>query len=197
MIDGARRSRPSGDVLLQTPVDIFRTQFYGTTGGGAYRSGLASRQETHVGTNIGGGAKIRLFGPLRVRSTTASFGCRRAAAENVSARFYAGANLVLVPGLGGRANRRRSWRAAARHVREPFSSPASWAQRDGITVLGEHLGGCASQDLVENQRGPVIRAGNDRMNDVDVDRVGLGINVRRFEDAPRLRQRAQSFGRGF
>ena len=32
-----------------------------------YRETLGCSQETHVGTNIGGGAKIKLLGPLRVR----------------------------------------------------------------------------------------------------------------------------------
>jgi opacity protein-like surface antigen len=56
--------------LLQTPVPIARMQFYGTAGGGVYRETLSTdpgNDGTNFGTNIGGGAKITLAGPLRVR----------------------------------------------------------------------------------------------------------------------------------
>ena len=83
----------SGNVLIQTPVDLFRTQFYGTTGGGIYRERLDERQETHVGTNVGGGAKIRLVGPLRVRLDYRIFRLQGEPLEKTYQRFYAGANL--------------------------------------------------------------------------------------------------------
>jgi len=57
----------SGNVLVQTPIEVAGTQFYATAGAEGYRETLGAVQETHVGTNIGGGAKIRLVGPLRVR----------------------------------------------------------------------------------------------------------------------------------
>jgi hypothetical protein len=57
----------SGNVLLQTPIPIAGTQFYATAGAEGYREELGDASETHVGTNIGGGAKIKLLGPIRVR----------------------------------------------------------------------------------------------------------------------------------
>lgn len=59
----------SANVLLQTPFPIAGFQFYGTTGVGFYRETLEVRdhQETNVTFNTGGGAKITLIGPLRVR----------------------------------------------------------------------------------------------------------------------------------
>ena len=52
--------------LLQTPVPIARTQFYGTLGGGVYHETLSllpNDDRTNFGTNVGGGAKITLAGP--------------------------------------------------------------------------------------------------------------------------------------
>ena len=43
------------------------TQFYGTAGAEGYSETLGACEETHFGTNIGGGAKIKLLGPVRVR----------------------------------------------------------------------------------------------------------------------------------
>jgi hypothetical protein len=59
----------SGNVLLQTPIPIAGTQFYATTGVGVYRENLdrLDFQETNVAFNTGGGAKVTLIGPLRVR----------------------------------------------------------------------------------------------------------------------------------
>ena len=83
----------SGNVLLQTPVAIHGVQLYGTTGGVAYRETLGTRQETHYGTNIGGGAKIRLAGPLRVRLDYRIFKLQGEPIHSTYQRFYAGANL--------------------------------------------------------------------------------------------------------
>ena len=83
----------SGNVLVQTPVAIHGVQLYGTTGGVAYRETLGTRQETHYGTNIGGGAKIRLAGPLRVRLDYRVFRLQGEPLHQTYQRFYAGANL--------------------------------------------------------------------------------------------------------
>jgi hypothetical protein len=59
-----------GNVLIQTPRGVIpRTQLYGTLGGGYFRERFESLdiQHTGLGTNIGGGAKIDLSGPLRIR----------------------------------------------------------------------------------------------------------------------------------
>src|SRR5215218_5205365 len=57
----------AGNVLVQTPIEIAGTQFYATVGAQGYRETLGALEENHVGTNIGGGAKIKLLGPIRVR----------------------------------------------------------------------------------------------------------------------------------
>jgi hypothetical protein len=85
----------SGNLLVQTPVEIHGMQFYGTTGGGVYRERLGVRQETHFGTNVGGGAKIRLAGPLRVRLDYRIFRLQGEPLEKTYQRFYAGANLAF------------------------------------------------------------------------------------------------------
>ena len=57
--------------LLQTPIPIAGMQFYGTAGGGVYRETLdllaGDISETNVGINVGGGVKVNLAGPLRLR----------------------------------------------------------------------------------------------------------------------------------
>jgi hypothetical protein len=78
---------------VQTPVEIHGMQFYGTTGGGVYRERLGLRQETHFATNVGGGAKIRLVGPLRLRLDYRIFRLQGEPLEQTYQRFYAGANL--------------------------------------------------------------------------------------------------------
>jgi opacity protein-like surface antigen len=83
--------------LLQTPFAIGGFQPYGTVGGGVYRErlgeGTAAVQETHVGMNIGGGVKINLAGPLRVRVDYRVFTLRGSPLHGNPKRFYAGLNL--------------------------------------------------------------------------------------------------------
>ena len=83
----------SGNVLIQTPIDIGGISLYGTLGAGAYRERLLTRQETHLSTNIGGGAKIRLVGPLRVRVDYRVLRLNGDPLYDVYHRFYVGANL--------------------------------------------------------------------------------------------------------
>ena len=78
--------------LIQTPT---RTQFYLTAGGGFYRERLADVSETHFGTNIGGGIKLPLAGPLRLRLDYRVFNLRGSPIHNTPQRFYAGANLTF------------------------------------------------------------------------------------------------------
>ena len=84
-----------GNVLLQTPIPIAGTQFYFTTGVGAYRERLDRRQETHVGMNTGGGAKISLIGPLRARLDYRFFKLQGDPLHSAVHRIYAGANLAF------------------------------------------------------------------------------------------------------
>lgn len=85
----------SGNVLLQTPVEIAGIQLYGTVGGGLYRERLGTIQETHVSTNAGGGAKIRLVGPFRMRLDYRVFRLQGSPLHSTYHRFYAGANLAF------------------------------------------------------------------------------------------------------
>jgi len=82
--------------LLQTPVPIARTQFYGTLGGGVYHETLKvdpANDGTNFGTNVGGGAKITLVGPLRLRLDYRVFSLRGTPRHTTVQRFYAGVNL--------------------------------------------------------------------------------------------------------
>ena len=82
-----------GNVLLQTPVPIFRLQPYFTTGAGIYRETLGSHEETGWGTNVGGGVKVSLAGPLRLRVDYRAFKLGSGALYSPAHRVYAGANL--------------------------------------------------------------------------------------------------------
>ena len=83
----------SGNVLAQTPIEVLGTQFYATAGAGGYRETLGLAEETHVGTNIGGGAKIKLLGPIRVRVDYRIFRLQGSPINTTYQRFYVGANL--------------------------------------------------------------------------------------------------------
>ncbi len=85
----------SGNLLVQTPVEISGIQLYGTVGGGLYRERLVTQQETQLSTNAGGGAKIRLAGPLRLRLDYRLFRLRGDPLHQTYQRFYAGANLAF------------------------------------------------------------------------------------------------------
>lgn len=85
----------SGNVLLQTPVEISGVQLYGTGGVGLYRERLLDESETSTAVNLGGGAKIRLLGPLRVRLDYRVFRLQGAPLHQTYQRFYAGANLAF------------------------------------------------------------------------------------------------------
>jgi hypothetical protein len=85
----------SGNVLLQTPVEVAGFQLYGTVGGGMYRERLLLHQETHFTTNLGGGAKIRLAGPFRMRVDYRVFRLNGSPLHSTYQRFYVGANLAF------------------------------------------------------------------------------------------------------
>lgn len=85
----------SGNVFVQTPVEIKGTQFYATAGGSGYRENLAARQETHVGINLGGGLKVRVLGPVRLRLDYRVFQLRGEPLYSTYQRFYAGANIAF------------------------------------------------------------------------------------------------------
>jgi hypothetical protein len=83
----------SGNILLQTPVELSGMTFYATTGGGLYQERLLTTEETSFAGNVGGGAKIRLAGPLRLRLDYRVFRLQGDPLHSVYQRFYAGANL--------------------------------------------------------------------------------------------------------
>ena len=85
----------SGNILFQTPGEIAGVQLYGTTGGGFYRERLLTQQETHFSSNVGGGAKIRLAGPLRLRLDYRVFRLQGHPMHQTYQRFYAGVNLAF------------------------------------------------------------------------------------------------------
>lgn len=79
--------------LLQTPVPIAGMQFYGTMGGGVFRETLHDVSETNLGINVGGGVKIALAGPLRLRLDYRVHTLRGSPLYDNPKRFYAGINL--------------------------------------------------------------------------------------------------------
>jgi opacity protein-like surface antigen len=83
-----------GNVLIQTPFGAF--QPYGTIGAGVYREKLEEiSSETHFGTNFGGGVKISLAGPLRLRVDYRIFALQGRPRHSKPQRIYAGLNLAF------------------------------------------------------------------------------------------------------
>ncbi|MGE5244613.1 MAG: hypothetical protein ACM3SQ_10345 [Betaproteobacteria bacterium] len=83
----------SGNVLLQTPVAFLGFQPYLTAGAGLYRETLGSHQDTSLAVNTGGGVKVSLVGPLRLRVDYRVFKLGSGALESPVQRVYAGLNL--------------------------------------------------------------------------------------------------------
>ena len=79
--------------LVQTPVPIARMQFYGTAGGGIYRETLDDNSETNVGVNVGGGVKVSVLGPIRLRLDYRVATLKGDARHPRPQRFYAGVNI--------------------------------------------------------------------------------------------------------
>ncbi|HEX6322566.1 MAG TPA: hypothetical protein VFZ36_02485, partial [Vicinamibacterales bacterium] len=77
-----------GNAVVQTPFS--RLQFYATAGGGVYRERLGDAQETNFGTNVGGGVKFGLLGPLRARLDYRIFNFRGEPIHPTVQRVYAG-----------------------------------------------------------------------------------------------------------
>jgi opacity protein-like surface antigen len=82
MMNGLAQTLPLGGI-----------QFYGTAGGGVYRETLREDSETNFGTNLGGGVKMTLLGPLRLRLDYRIFVLRGDPRHSRPQRFYAGLNL--------------------------------------------------------------------------------------------------------
>ena len=88
-------------MLVQTPRGMLpKVQLYATIGGGYYRIRFEpfDVQDTGFGTNVGGGVKIDLVGPLRLRLDYRVFKLTNGSTSRLSStpqRFYAGANLAF------------------------------------------------------------------------------------------------------
>ena len=78
--------------LVQTPT---KTQLYITAGGGVFREVLGSKAETGVGTNIGGGIKLPLAGPIRLRIDYRVFNLRGTPLYANPQRIYGGLNIAF------------------------------------------------------------------------------------------------------
>ena len=81
------------NALVLTPTSGF--QLYGTVGGGFYRERLSDVAVTSFGTNIGGGVKLSLVGPLRLRVDYRVFTLRGGPLYKTPQRIYAGVNLAF------------------------------------------------------------------------------------------------------
>jgi opacity protein-like surface antigen len=78
-------------VLLQTPAAVMRVQPYFLTGAGIYQEDLGAHSDQ--GFAVGTGAKITLFGPIRLRLDYRVFKLGSGALISPTHRFYAGLNL--------------------------------------------------------------------------------------------------------
>ena len=82
-----------GNVLIQAPFAIFGFQPYFTTGGGFYQEELGAHSDTGFGVNTGGGVKVSLAGPIRLRVDYRLFKLGSGALSSPAHRIYAGLNL--------------------------------------------------------------------------------------------------------
>lgn len=82
-----------GNVILQTPFPVLGLQPYFTTGGGIYRETLGTHTDTSFAVNTGGGVKVSLIGPLRLRVDYRIFKPGGGALYSPAHRIYAGLNL--------------------------------------------------------------------------------------------------------
>lgn len=83
----------SFNAALQTPTG--GTQLYLTGGGGWYKETYRDREDTGVATNVGGGIKLALAGPVRLRLDYRVFNLRNNPLYKNPKRFYAGINIAF------------------------------------------------------------------------------------------------------
>ena len=79
--------------FVQNPIPISGLTFYGIAGAGLYRETLGDDSQTSFATNIGGGVKIDLAGPLQLRLDYRVFVLQGEALAKKPQRLYAGVNL--------------------------------------------------------------------------------------------------------
>ncbi len=78
------------NAVVQTPTSGF--QLYATAGVGGYRENSVDDTETSTALNVGGGVKMGLMGPLRLRLDYRLFTLRGNPAAKTVHRLYAGLN---------------------------------------------------------------------------------------------------------
>ena len=83
----------SANGLLQTPVAILGFQPYVTAGAGIFRERVGASTDTSIAPNVGGGVKVNLAGPLRLRVDYRAFRLGGGARYSPSHRLYFGLNL--------------------------------------------------------------------------------------------------------
>jgi hypothetical protein len=83
------------NILLQTPGALFGFQPYLTSGIGIYHEALGGQSDLGLGMNAGGGVKIALVGPLRLRLDYRVFRLGSGALTSPAHRMYAGLNLAF------------------------------------------------------------------------------------------------------
>ena len=83
----------SGNLILQTPIAFMGIQPYFTTGGGVYQEKLGTHSDTGFALNTGGGVKVSLLGPVRLRIDYRVLKLGDGALTSPSHRVYAGLNL--------------------------------------------------------------------------------------------------------
>jgi len=79
------------NAMVITPTSA--VQLYATAGGGFFRERLLDESETNFGTNVGGGVKLTLAGPLRLRVDYRLFNLRGSPFFRNPHRFYTGISL--------------------------------------------------------------------------------------------------------
>ena len=82
------------NMLIQTPFSsLAGLQFYATAGGGLYREQSVENLTTGIGSNLGGGVKVPLTGPFRLRLDYRLFSLKGSTLYPRPQRIYAGLNL--------------------------------------------------------------------------------------------------------
>ncbi len=80
------------NAVVMTPTKL---QLYATAGGGIYHESLATEGQTNVGINVGGGVKIPLAGPVRLRVDYRVMTLNGSLVNKAVQRIYFGANFAF------------------------------------------------------------------------------------------------------
>jgi hypothetical protein len=83
----------TGNMLLQSPIPFAGVQPYFEIGGGVYHEELGTVGNTGFVGNTGGGVKISLVGPIRLRVDYRVMTLKNGALTSPAHRIYAGVNI--------------------------------------------------------------------------------------------------------